>query len=100
MKDHSQVKNDMSPTGCGIVYDSIQPIPLIFYLPTYFSHFKDAVQKYHDELLGITTNPNITTKDLQSNFSDAYNSLELSKNPTGMASTGGGGFSLGPTVSP
>ena len=70
-----------------IIIHRISP-QLIFYVDTYFNHFKDAVKKYRDELLGIIITPNIN--GLQTNFDQAYESLEIYKSPSGMANVSGG----------
>ncbi len=94
MKADSQVTTRIpSPTSCGIVYNPFN-LPgspkLTFYVDTYFSHFQDALKKYHDELMGIvpSTSP-YGTKGLQDNFDKAYNSLALSNAPSGFSAVSG-----------
>lgn len=96
MKADSQVTTGVpSPTSCGIVYHPLKSPQLTFYVDTYFDHFKIALKKYHDELLGIipSTPPN-STKDLQDNFDEAYKSLALSNAPSGFSAAASGGSSI------
>lgn len=58
---------------CGIIYETTNNPPLEFNVIQYFIDFKEALDKYYNELIG-TTNP-MKRPILESNFDSAINKM-------------------------
>ena len=74
MKVESTVTiSGVNQASCGIVYDTSKKPSLEFIVDKYFEDFKNAFERYRDDLLGTINKPPI--KILQTNFDNAINGM-------------------------